>query len=257
MIMQKKNIVFIMDIDLQGQGRWASTRRAPYQYSIKSWQQWCKKNDAELFILSDCLLDHTEMGICWQRYYLFDILDSNEIEYDQILMVDADTIVHPDCPNVFNLTERKLVGVHNDGSYDWVLRSMENYSHYVFNGFMSKWWNYIDCGFIIVNETHKPFFTTITDFYWANKHLLKQVESFHVGTDQTPFNILVEREGIELKLLPYEFNMIDLNRKELLQENLPFTKIGHIYQFNGIPNNQNDSLTMYWMKKTYEHLYEN
>lgn len=253
----KKNIIFIVDIDLKGEGRWASTRRAPYEYSIKSWKHWAENHNAELFILSDLLLDHNEMGICWQRYYLFDILESNGIDYDQVLMVDADTIVHPNCPNLFELSDRKFTGIHNDGSYDWVLRSMENYSHYLFNGYMSKWWNYIDCGFMIVNEVHKPFFKYITDFYWDNKNLLKQVESLHVGTDQTPINILIETQGIDLKLLPYEFNMIDLARKELLQDNLPFTKFGHVFQFNGIPNNIQDSLTMYWMKKTYEHLYEN
>lgn len=253
---EKKNIVFIVDIDLNGHGRWASTRRLPYQYSIKSWTHWCKKNNAELFILSECLVNHKDMGICWQRYYLFDILEANNINYDQILMVDADTIVHPDCPNVFELSDRKLVGVHNDGSYDWVIRSLENYSAYAFNGFQSKFWNYIDCGFIIVNEIHKPFFKTITDFYWQNKDMLKQVESMHVGTDQTPFNILVEREKIDLKLLPYEYNMIDLTRKEILTDDLLFTKIGWMYQFNSIPNNTNDTLTLYWMQKTYNYLYE-
>ena len=96
-----KNIVFIVDIDLEGDGRWASSRRAPYQYSIKSWSAWCKKNDCELFILSDLLMPHEQMGICWQRYYLFDILEANEINYNQILSVDADTIVHPDCPNFY------------------------------------------------------------------------------------------------------------------------------------------------------------
>ena len=172
-------------------------------------------------------------------------------------MIDADTIVHPDCPNLFELSDNKLVGVHNEGSYDWVLRSLENYSKFAFNGFQSKWWNYIDCGLIMVNETHKPFFKSITDFYWTNKDALKQVESLHVGTDQTPFNILVERENIDLKLLPYEFNMVDMTRKEILTENLLFTKIGWIYQFNCIPNNQDSKATYYWMEKTYKHLYEN
>jgi hypothetical protein len=251
----KRNIVFIMDIDLKGEGRWASSRRAPYEYSIKSWDKWCKKNNADLFVLSDLLFDHNEMGICWQRYYIFDVLDANNIEYDQILMVDADTIVHPDCPDFFKLSDRKLAGVHNDASYDWVLRSLENYSKLVFNGVQSKWWNYIDCGFIIINETHKTFFKDITEFYWNHKESLKEVEKLHVGTDQTPFNILVERENIELKLLPYEFNMVDLPRKEIL-EDLVFTNIGYIYQFNCIPNNKDNQATYYWMKKTYEYLYE-
>lgn len=253
----KKNIVFMMDIDLKGEGRWASSRRAPYEFSIKSWKKWADKHNAELFILSDLLVDYNEMGICWQRYYLFDILESNGIDYDQILMVDADTIVHPGCPNLFDMTDRKLVGVHNEGSYDWVLRSLENYSTLAFEGFQSKWWNYIDCGLIIVNKDHKEFFKTITEYYWSNKEILKQVESLHVGTDQTPFNILVERENIDLKLLPYEYNMVDMIRKEILTEDLVFTKIGYIYQFNCIPNNQDNKATYYWMQKTYENLYGN
>lgn len=246
-----------MDIDLNGDGRWSSSRRLPYQYSIKSWKQWCDKNNAELFILNDLLIDHSEMGICWQRYYLFDILESNNIEYDQVLLVDADTIVHPDCPNFFEYSERKLVGVHCDASYDWILRSLENYSYHAFNGLQSKFYNYIDCGFIIVNESHKKFFNSIIDFYWKHKNVLKQLESLHVGTDQTPFNILVEKENIDLKLLPYEFNMVDMPRKEILTEDLIFTKIGHVYQFNCIPNNRDNQATYYWMKKTYESLYEN
>jgi hypothetical protein len=253
----KKNVVFMMDIDLKGEGRYASSRRAPYQFSINSWQKWCDKHDAELFLMTDLLMDYNEMAICWQRYYLFDILNANDIDYDQILMVDADTIVHPDCPNIFEMSDRKLVGVHCDASYEWVLRSLENYSKYTFNGFMPKWWNYIDCGFILVNNSHQAFFKTIIDFYWQNKEMLKQLEQLHVGTDQTPFNILVERENIDIKLLPYEFNMVDMIRKEILTDDLLYTKIGWIYQFNCIPNNVDNQATYYWMKKTYDHLYGN
>jgi hypothetical protein len=253
----KKNIIFMMDIDMKGEGRWASTRRDPYKYSIDSWKQWASKNDCDVFVLNDLLLSVDQMGLCWQRYYLFDILDANEIEYDQVLMVDADTIVHPDCPNFFEMTEHKLTGVHCDASYDWVLRSMENYSTHAFAGYMSKWWEYIDCGFIIVNKTHKEFFKTITDYYNNNPELFKKLEELHVGTDQTPVNLLIGKENIDLKLLPYEFNMVDLPRKELLAEDLLFTKVGWVYQYNCIPNNKDYQATYYWMKKTYEHLYEN
>ena len=61
-------------------------------------------------------------------------MDANDIEYNQILSVDADTIVHPDCPNFFEMTEGKMCGVHNEGSYDWIIRSIENYGKYFFNG---------------------------------------------------------------------------------------------------------------------------
>jgi hypothetical protein len=251
----KKNIIFMMDIDMKGEGRWASSRRTPYQYSIDSWKQWADKNNAEVFVLTELLLPMEQMGLCWQRYYLFDILESNGIDYDQVLMVDADTIVHPDCPNFFEMTERKLTGVHCDASYDWVLRSMENYSKHAFEGYMSNWWEYIDCGFIIVNEQHKELFTTITDYYNNNQPLFKELEKLHVGTDQTPVNLLIGKENVDLKLLPYEFNMVDLPRKELLGDDLLFTKVGWVYHYNCIPNNKDNGATYHWMKKTYEHLF--
>ena len=251
-----KNIVFMMDIDLAGEGRYASTRRLPYQYSIKSWEKWCEKNDCELFVLTDLLLPKEEMAICWQRYYLFDILDANDIKYDQILSVDADTIVHPDCPNFFEMTDREMCGVHCEGSYDWIIRSIENYGKYFFNGHVMDFWKYIDCGFVIVNEKHRDFFTQVTDFYNQNAELLRQVEKeWHGGTDQTPVNFLIEEKNVDFKWLSYEFNMCDMNRKELLGDDLLFTRWGWIYQYNSIPNNKEDKLTLYWMKKTYEHLY--
>ena len=50
--------------------------------------------------------------------------------------------------------------------------------------------------------------------------------------------------------------MVDLHRKEILDEALTFTKVlPGIYQFNAIPDNHDASKTLYWMKKTYEHLY--
>ena len=59
------------------------------------------------------------------------------------------------------------------------------------------------------------------------------------------------------KWLPYEYNMCDMFRKELLNDEMTFTKWGWIYQYNSIPNNKEDRLTLHWMKKTYEYLYEN
>jgi hypothetical protein len=49
--------------------------------------------------------------------------------------------------------------------------------------------------------------------------------------------------------------MVDLNRKEILGEDLLFTKLGWVYQYNAIPNNVEDKLTYYWMDKTYRYLY--
>ena len=251
-----KNLVFMMDIDLGGEGRYSSSRRAAYKYSIDSWKRWCDKNNCELFVLNDLILEKEKMAICWQRYYLFDILNANDIKYDQVLMVDADTIVHPECPNFFEMSEGKLCGAHFDGSRDWVLRSVENYSKYAFDNYMMPWWKYFDCGFVLVNKNHKQFFNDIVNYYFTNQDtLINLQDTFHVGTDQTPVNMLVHQRDIDFKLLPYEFNMCDMARKEILADDLLFTKIGWIYQYNAIPNNKDNQLTNHFMKKTYNHFY--
>ena len=61
-----KNLVFMMDIDIKGDGRYASSRRAAYKYSIDSWKKWCDRNDCELFVLNDLILvfsSKRELGI--------------------------------------------------------------------------------------------------------------------------------------------------------------------------------------------------
>jgi len=147
-------------------------------------------------------------------------------------------------------------GVEFDGSWDWVLRGIENYSRYIFDGYMMPWEKYFDCGFIIVNEKHKQFFQDIVSFYFTYQdNLIKLQQTFFNGTDQTPVNMLVHRNDIDLKLLPYEFNMNDMNRKEILADDMLFTKCGWVYQYNAIPNNEENRLTNYFMEKTYQHFY--
>ena len=255
-----KNIVFIVDITLKGSqrevGRWAETRSDPYVFCTKSWQKWCDKNDCELFVLNEEVLPHSQMPVSWQRYYVFDLLEANGIEYDQVMYVDADTIPHPDCPNVFEMSDRKFCFVHNEGSYDWILRSIENYSKYFFDGYMIPWTDYFDSGMLIFNKDHKEFFAKILNFFHDNRENLLKVESeWHAGTDQTPVNFLTHTLGIDYKRLPYEFNMCDMFRKELLDNDMTLAEMGWIYQYNSIPNNIDDRLTFHWMERTYKHLW--
>ena len=59
-----KNVVFMMNVDLGRDGRFSSSRSNPYKYSVDSWKRWCDKNDCELFVLTEELINHDEMGIC-------------------------------------------------------------------------------------------------------------------------------------------------------------------------------------------------
>ena len=49
--------------------------------------------------------------------------------------------------------------------------------------------------------------------------------------------------------------MCDLSRKEILGEDLLFTKIGWVYHFNAIPNQTEHNITNHYLEKTYKYFY--
>ena len=252
---KKKDVIFMLNIKLDGEGRWSASRSLPYKYSIASWQKWADKNNKDLFILEDLLVPIDVMGICWQRYYMYDIFEANNVEYDQVLMVDADTIVHPETPDFFTMTNYDWTVCEFDGSWDWVIRSMEAYSKYIFDGAWFDLWKYFDAGWILVNKIHKKIYKDTVNFYNDRVDALKQMETLHVGTDQTNINFMVHLSKMPMTHLPYSYNMNDMNRKEILTEDLLFMKIGWIPQYNAIPNNQDNQAVLYWMEKTFKHFY--
>ena len=84
-----KNIVF--QVNIKG------VRHKPeFDLSTQSWKKWADKNDCEVLVLDQFIREQDYMKANWQKWFIFDLLEHNNIEYDQILVVDADTIVHPD-----------------------------------------------------------------------------------------------------------------------------------------------------------------
>ena len=73
----KRNIVFLTAITFPGQEQ----RSAPYKYGIKSWQQWCDKNDCDLFVLDEPIFEPEYCKPNFYRYWAFDLLEANGIEY--------------------------------------------------------------------------------------------------------------------------------------------------------------------------------
>ena len=132
------------------------SRDTGYEWSIKSWGNWCKKNDVELFVMDTPMCPIDSMKLTSQRYFLLDILQENGVNYNQVCMVDADTIIHPDTPNFFELTDNKYCGVVNPIN-EWVLKSIEIYSKFMFDNKTIPFWEYINGGFQIFNESHREF----------------------------------------------------------------------------------------------------
>ena len=45
----------------------------------------------------------------WQRWHAMEVLDANGIEYDNVALVDIDTMVHWDCPDFFEASGIRLI----------------------------------------------------------------------------------------------------------------------------------------------------
>lgn len=252
-----KNIIFIPAIDA-GRGR-----HHAYKYSIQSWKRWANLHNHEVLIWDEALYSWDEMTIPWQRYHLFKILESNNIDYGQVLMVDCDTIVHPDTPNFFEMTGNKYSAVLDNGCWEWTGRSLRHYKD-LFNNFKVERGMYFNGGFQIVNENHKEFFNEVLDFYFTNQDVLIEKQKSGLSTDQTPINYLVQTKGIEINLLPQTYNLHHMQSKNLLDfgqswwgdslENL--YEQAWVYHFNAIPTNPKNRDSSYFIERVYKELYE-
>ena len=206
------------------------------------------------------------MLITWQRWKVLDILEHNEIEYEQVLVVDADSIVHPDCPDFFELTDNQFTTVLTDGDYEWVNRAINGYSKMFFDKeFCIPSFEFFMTGFVIINKTHKEFFDKVFDFYETNRQkIIDSYDTLLTGSDISLINCMRKEFGVELNLLPREFGMMDMVRKQLFyyhpscywEDNLKnLYNSGWVYQFNAIPPNSMGRDRTYWMKRIYEELF--
>jgi hypothetical protein len=92
------------------------------------------------------------------------------------------------------------------------------------------------------------------NFYWKHKDKIVSLQQkYGVGTDQPLMNYMVRHNDVEVKLLPYQFNMQDLSRKNALDDRMLFTKIKGVYHFNAVSGGPDE--VNYWLNKTFKYLY--
>tara|TARA_R110000823_G_scaffold117618_1_gene241236 strand:+ start:322 stop:1110 length:789 start_codon:yes stop_codon:yes gene_type:complete len=259
-----KNIIFLVNIQL------GERSKPEFQYSIDSWKHWATNNNAEVVVLTEAIHDIDYMKPNWQKWYVFDLLEESNIDYNKVLVVDADTIVHPDCPNFFDLTEDNELGcVVNEGCYEWVARDMNNWSTNFFDNMYLPQWEYFNSGFMLLSKKHKPVIKKLLEWYHNNASNINLSQNeFKTSTEQGPLNFLLRKWGVDIKLLPSCYNTQDLFKKNTLNKGYKawsdeflFFKAGWIYHFNAIPHD----LQQYgyhgecgdWIKLTYEKLYKN
>ena len=222
-----KNIVYIVAInwDLQ----------TP---AIESWKYWCKKHDCTFYIIDNPIVDVNYMSPHWQRYFIYDVLEKNNIEYDNILYVDADAIVKWNAPNFFeHSVDDSLCVVKDYVSLEWVQNGLNGYKH-LFDNMELDWEDYFCTGFLLSNKSHKSLYKKFINMYNDNHNEFRtlQYKTLRKGFDQTPFNLYTKQNNIKLQYLPNKFSLGSLNDRGILHNKM-FIDLGYIWQFNGVDYN--------------------
>jgi len=230
------------------------------EWCYNSWDYWCKKNDVQLFILEDEIQPKGDgtysvpgMKPTWQRWHVHEVLESNEIEYDNVALVDIDTMIHWDCPNFFEEADGEFGAVQDKFFLEWTYNSIKGYQDF-WPDVKFNWTTYFNCGFIVMNKKHKDWCKSVTDFYYKNEDELRkrQHETVKKGSDQTPINYMIRASEHPIKFLDERFNLQQLHLRGVLQSDLLWS-VGWVWHFNGFEKTERNNL----MKQVWEAIKEN
>jgi hypothetical protein len=220
--------------------------------SKKSWQYWCKQNNVEFVAFEEPIeSDVRKFRINWQKsIFVFDELERRGIEYDQICLVDASSVIKWDAPNFFELTDHKFCAVKETDNMKWMLDSIKGYQP--FFGFKLDSIKYFSSGFLVFNKAHKELFRSFKQLYYDNvdTFVKLQDEVVRKGTEQTPLNYWVQQHGIDVKFLSPAWKLTHINRKEMFhynwqlqEDNRPFfEKYGYVWFFTGLAKEQRSEI---------------
>ena len=241
------------------------------EYSRKTWEYWCKKNDVLFVPLEEPIeKDLIRFRVNWQKaIFCFDELDRRNIDYDQICLVDCAAMIKWDTPNFFEMTNHKLTAFRDMENMRWIYESIQGYEGFFQEAYDSPHFKlnqskYVNSSPMIFNKEHKDLFTQLKNLYYDYTDILikLQDETVKKGTEQTPLNYLIQLNKIDVNIdLPISFKLSHLHRKELLGHNWQlnedttpfFIKYGYIWYFQGFAKNQRTN----FMKQTWNLIKDN
>lgn len=201
-------------------------------FCIKSWEYYCKINNIDLIIRDES--DSRCGKPIWNKELVYEYSD----KYDKIAVVDADTMIKWNAPNLFNEFEEEICMVNDDTNLDWIYRSLSNYSKF-FPNLKLTIDEYGNAGVIFFHSKFSNVFKKVFEFYLENKVELDNWGKGG-GREQTIFNFTLKEMGITPKILSPKWNLISMHKRGLFSNNFQFNdpiphfiKYGYIWHFTG------------------------
>ncbi len=130
----------------------------------------------------------------WAKFSIYDLLKK---QYDRIVFIDADIIIRPDTPSLFDIVPEDQFGIFNEGTFTPRAVCIQEVRK-VFNVDLPKWngKDYYNTGVMVISKCHRHLFK-------VNAEIKPLRNAFG---EQTYLNMRLMLAETKLFPLPYKFN---------------------------------------------------
>lgn len=179
------------------------------RFGQATWEWWCRKNGVTFVLLDQPLGGeaYSHLPPTMQRWLAPGLLRQEFGSDIEIAMVDADTMIRWDAPNLFDEAAGRLGGVR-DGASRWIDKANKGFAPY-FPGVSLPWWEHVNAGMVTMSGRHAEVMTEFVDFVRLRwEEMSRVIAAEDIGTDQPLLNLYLKMTGEEVHLLPPCFNML-------------------------------------------------
>ena len=205
-------------------------------YSVYSWKYWCKKNNVDFMLIEE---NDSRLGKpVWNKELVFEKVTG----YDKIGIVDSDTMIKWDAPNIFEMYDDEFCGVVDNSNLHWVYDSLKTRKE-TFEEFKDidvDIDEYINAGVLFFTKNHLSLFKNVLNFYLDNKEIIDNWNKGG-GKEQTILNYFLKKSKFKMKFLNPSWNLTAIHKKQMFVHNWQldedknpfFIKYGYLWHFTG------------------------
>jgi hypothetical protein len=248
--MVNKNLIYVTSIDSET-SKFKDSEYA--QYCIKTWEHYCKRHNIDLKVLTEDRLK-TKYPI-WNKELVCQYGEG----YDKIGVVDSDTMVRWDAPNIFEFTDpAKFYGVNDLCDLNWLLDSVKQRQKF-FPDVKLDLMKYLNAGVLFFGAEHLFILYKFLIFVLTREEEINAIKGG--GKEQTLLNFFLQKNNVEIETLHPEWNLLSIHRKNMFTGNwqlkidpLPyFLKYAYVWHFTGFPIEDRINV----MKQTWDLIKQN
>lgn len=204
------------------------------EYSIFTWKYYCQKNNIDFLLMDENVGNYTYP--IWNKELIWKFGKG----YDKIGIVDADTMIRWDAPNIFDFIEDGIYGVNDLANLDWLLSSVRDRQRFYPDTEMNLMY-YLNAGVLFFTKDVLRTFKNLSNYYGIHHREINSIKGG--GKEQTLLNFQLQEDNVRINLLDPSWNLFSIDKKnmfihnwQLNRDDIPhFIKYAYVWHFTGFP----------------------